>query len=123
MALPELAPLTRRYICVHMTDLSTASSAFVAAPFRGRIVKLWSSIYAATTTANATVTVEINGTAVTGMTLTVTQSGSAAGDVDSTTPTGKSTTYFNEGDTLEIITNGSSDTTCAVTFVLVLEPE
>jgi hypothetical protein len=51
--------------------------------------------------------------------VTVTQSGSAAGDVDIGTPTAAN--YVNEGDVIEFISDGESDTTCPTTFTAVIE--
>ena len=119
MALYQNRPLSESAITVTMADLSTASSVFVASPWRGTITRYYSAIANAITTANAGVTMEINGTLVTGSELTVTQSGSAAGDVDSALPTGAN--YVNEGDTIEIITDGASNTTTITTFTIVIE--
>jgi hypothetical protein len=119
MALYQNRPLTESAITVTMADLSTASSVFVASPWRGTITRVYSSIANAITTADGSVSLEINGTAVTGSTITITQSGSAAGDVDSCTPTGANT--VNEGDTIEIITTGACDTTCITTFTIIIE--
>jgi len=55
---------------------------------------------------------------VTGGGITVTQSGSAAGDVDSATPSGAN--YVAEGQAIEMITDGGSSTACEciITFVI-----
>jgi hypothetical protein len=119
MALPNNRPLTEAAVSAYLADLSTASSTFVVAPWRGKIVRAYSTIHAAITTTNATWTMEINGTAVTGVSVTVTQSGSAAGDVDIGTPTAAN--YVNEGDVIEFISGGESDTTCPTTFTAVIE--
>lgn len=120
MALPVPRPISETQVSAYLADLSTASSAFTVAPCRGRIVRAFSTIYAAITTTNATWTVEINGVAVTGLGATVTQSGSAAGDVDTGLPTA-SNNVVNEGDTIEFVSGGESDTTCPTTFVAVIE--
>ena len=75
------------FLTAKITDISTAGSTFVAVPDGGKIVKILTSIKNAITTADAALTFEIGGTAVTGGAITVTQSGSAAGDVDTATPT------------------------------------
>jgi hypothetical protein len=121
LALPEPRSLSEATVCAYMADLSTASSAFVVAPFRGRIVRAYSTIYNAITVANAVWTMEINGTAITGVSVTVAFSGSAAGDVDTGTPTAVSTTYVNEGDVIEFVSDGASTTTCPTMFVAVIE--
>jgi hypothetical protein len=119
MALPNNRPLSEASISVTMADLSTASSVFIASPWRGTIKRVYSAIANAITTADGSWSLEINGTAVTGSTGTVTQSGSAAGDVDTATPTAAN--KVNEGDTIEIITTGACDTTCITTFTIVIE--
>jgi hypothetical protein len=91
----------------------------VASPWRGKIVRYYSAIANAITTADGSVSLTINGTAVTGSTITVTQSGSAAGDVDSAIPTGAN--YVNEGDYIGVVTTGACDTTCITTFTIVIE--
>ncbi len=106
------------FITAKIANISTAGSTFVAVPDGGRIIKILTSIKNAITTADAALSFEIGGTAVTGGGITVTQSGSAAGDVDTAEPTAANA--VNEGDAIEMITNGGSSTTCEcqVTFVI-----
>ena len=106
------------FLTAKITDISTAGSTFVAVPDGGKIVKILTSIKNAITTADAALTFEIGGTAVTGGAITVTQSGSAAGDVDTATPTAAN--RVEEGEAIEIITDGGSSTACEciVTFVI-----
>jgi hypothetical protein len=119
MALPNNRPLTEAVVNMTLADLSTASSAFVPSPFRGKIVRASSAITNAITTADGVWSLEINGTAVTGSSATVTQSGSAAGDVDTVIPTGAN--YVNEGDTIEVVATGSCDTACVTQFSIIIE--
>lgn len=119
MALPNNRPFTEAAVSANLVDISTASSAFVVAPWRGRIVRAYSVIHAAITSADAVWTMEINGTAITGVSVTVANSGSAAGDVDSATPTGAN--YVNEGDTIEFVSDGASSTAVAATFTAVID--
>ena len=106
------------FLTAEIEDISTASSTFVAVPDGGKIVKILTSIKNAITTADAALTFEIGGTAVTGGAITVTQSGSAAGDVDTATPTAAN--RVEEGEAIEMITDGGSSTACecVVTFVI-----
>ena len=120
MALPQNRPLTEASVSAYMADLSTASSAFCVSPWRGKITRVYSVIGAAITGADAVWTVEINGTAVTGISVTVANSGSAAGDVDSDEPTA-SDNYVNEGDVIEFVSDGASSTTSPVMFTAVIE--
>ena len=106
------------FLTSKITNISSAGSTFVPVPDGGRIIKIFTSIKNAITTANAALSFEIGGTAVTGGGITVTQSGSAAGDVDTAEPTAENS--VNEGQAIEMITDGGSSTACecVVTFVI-----
>ena len=112
-------PLSQKYLNVLLSDVSTAGSAYVVAPSTGYIKKIYSVINGAIATANAAITTEINGIAVTGGALTITQSGSAAGDVDSATPTAAN--FVKAGDVTEVITDGASTNTISANFTFVIE--
>jgi hypothetical protein len=121
MAIPENRPLSEASVSCYMADLSTAGSAFVTSPWRGTLKRVYSVIYNAITGADAVWTVEINNVAVTGISVTVTQSSSAAGDMDFDEPTDLSTARVNEGDRLEFVSDGASSTTCPTMFTAVIE--
>jgi hypothetical protein len=106
------------FLTAKVTDISTAGSTFVAVPDAGNIVKIYTSIKNAITSADAAITFEIGGTAVTNGAITVTQAGSAAGDVDSSTPSAAN--RVEEAGSIEIISDGASATACEmiVTFVI-----
>jgi len=106
------------FLTSKITDISTAGSTFVPVPDGGRIIKIFTSIKNAITSANAALSFEIGGTAITGGGITITQSGSAAGDVDTAEPTAANS--VNEGQAIEMITDGGSSTACecVVTFVI-----
>ena len=114
MALPEPHPLFERLVTAHMADISTAGSSFAVFPCRGEIVKLGSVIYNAITGADAIITTRIAGVAIAGGGWTVSQSGSAAGDVDEAVPTGA--TAGSEGQNIEFVSDGASSTACPATF-------
>lgn len=82
MALTPNFPLTVNYLATTTATVVTGQAGYVVAPFRGKILQAGTVIGAATTTADATVTVSVAGTAVTGGAFVITQSGSAAGDHD-----------------------------------------
>lgn len=91
---PSPPPLQSRFLQTIIDDVSTAASAWVVPGFRGRIKKLHAVIDTAITTADAAITVEINGTAVSGATLTIESTSSAAGDTFSVTvPVGSTNTF------------------------------
>jgi len=100
-------------------DVSTAQSDWVVAPYAGTITKIYSVIDAAITVADATLSFEIGGTAVTNGGITITQAGSAAGDVDSSTPTANNT--VTAGQAIELITDGASTTASKATITLVIQ--
>ena len=101
-----------------IADISTASSTFVPVPDGGKVIKIITALQGAIGTANAAITFEIGGTAITGGAITVTQSGSAAGDVDTAEPTAANEVA--EDGTIEMITDGASSNTIKlnVTFVI-----
>jgi len=100
-------------------DVSTAQSGFLAPGFAGSIVGITSSLGGAITGADATLTFEIGGVLVTGGDITITQSGSAAGDVDSSTPTAAN--VFTATDSIEFITDGGSTGTVPVVLTFELQ--
>ena len=106
------------FITSTIADISTASSTFVPVPDGGRVVKIITALQGAIGTANAAITFEIGGTAITCGGITVTQSGSAAGDVDTAEPTAANEVA--EDGTIEMITDGASSNTIklVVTFVI-----
>jgi len=89
------------FVTSKITTISTAGSTFVPIPDGGRVIKIITSIKNAITTADAALTWEIGGVAITGSAITVTQSGSAAGDVDTSEPTALNT--VSEDGTIEMI--------------------
>ena len=106
------------FLTSKITTISTAGSTFVPVPDGGTIIKIFTAIKNAISSANAALTFEIGGVAVTGGAITVTQSGSAAGDVDTAEPTAAND--VSEDGTIEMITDGASSGTkkLNVTFVI-----
>jgi hypothetical protein len=108
------------YLSVHEADISTAGSVWIPSPCTGTITKIQTIIDGAIATGDATLTFEINGTLITNGAITVTQSGSAAGDVDSSSPSAARTLAI--GDKLECITDGTSVNTIKVTYMFTVKP-
>ena len=122
MPVPSNRPFNEAVITGHMADLSTASStAYLVATHRGRLKRVYTIIANAITTADADVTVHVrSGSAL--KTITVTQSGSAAGDVDTAYLGYMGTDNFvNEGDLITFVSDGASGTTCITRCVAVIE--
>jgi len=98
------------------TDVSTAGTVYVACPADGRIESIQSVINGAIATANVVLTASINAVAVTGGAITVTQSGSAAGDVDIVIPSALN--HFVKGDYIKIVTGGQSSNTISAHYTI-----
>ncbi len=82
MALTKNYPLGIELLDSTAASVVTGQNGYVIAPYRGKILQAGTLLGGATTTADATVTVSIGATAVTGGSFVITQSGSAAGDHD-----------------------------------------
>ena len=87
-------------------DISSAASSWVVTPWACTIDKIYTVIDTAITVGDATITAEIGGTLVTGSSITIATAGSAAGDVDSSTPSAAN--VLTAGQAVEIITDGGS---------------
>lgn len=106
------------FVYGHIADVSTAGQIYIPIPDGGEVVKIISALNGTIATADATLTAKIGGTAVTGGSITIAYSGSAAGDVDTCEPTAARS--VDEGGTLEIETSGASTNTVAVTICAVI---
>ena len=109
-----------RELTVIIDDISTAGSAFIASPYAGTISFIQTVIDGAITVADAVITSEIGGVAVTDSAITIANAGSGAGVVDNATPSAANTLAV--GDALEAITDGGSTGTvkAAVTYTITL---
>lgn len=111
-------------IPVALGSLSTkAADAAVlrfVSPVAGVITKIQSVMNAALATGDATLTAAINGTDITTGVLTLTQSGSAAGDVDVCTPTALNTVAV--GDVVTLTGGGASTATATANVSLLIVP-
>lgn len=116
---PTTPSLSHRFMTMQIEDISTAGQKYVVPGFRGKIKKASSVINGAIATADADLTLKIGGTAVTGGVITVANASSAAGDVDTATPSANHT--FTPTDAIEIETDGASTNTVEVMITLELE--
>ena len=111
------------YLFGTINDVSTAASFWLPSPCTGVITKVHTIINGAIATADAVLTFEIGGSLITdgaSNNLTITQSGSAAGDVDTMNPTGARTLAI--GSKLEMITAGASTNTIIAQIVFTVTP-
>ncbi len=118
MALPVNRPDNEVHLNAYLADVSAASSTFVTASAKGRLRRVYSVIHNAITGADCTWSVEINDVAVSNSTVTIANSGSAAGDVDGIEFAGDINVY--EGDRIEFKSAGESSTTTPTTFTAVI---
>ena len=105
----------------YIADVSTAGQIYVPIPkeFEGDVVEIRTALNGAIATADATITPKIGGTAMTNGAITIANSGSAAGDVDVSYPTGART--VRAGDAIEIETDGASTGTVEVFGTIVIK--
>lgn len=103
------ANLKTKLVTVAIGDVSTAGSVWVVPGFAGTIVGISNVIDAAITGADSGLTFEIGGVAVTDAAVTITQAGSAAGDVDQSTPSALN--VITAVQAVEVVKDGASTTT------------
>ncbi|TGN75961.1 hypothetical protein EOW77_0032355 [Bradyrhizobium yuanmingense] len=82
MPLPYPHPLNDDQLTTTAASVATGVSGVIRAPFKGRLIAAGTMLGSTVATADATCTVSVAGTAVTGGSFVVTQSGSAIGDHD-----------------------------------------
>ena len=111
------APYTTQATC-RLADVSTASSAYSVAHTTGTISKIYTVLEGVITVADANMSFFINGTPITGSGIVVGYSGSAAGDVDNSTPSAANAVV--PGDRLTATSDGASTTTAGLQVVFVI---
>lgn len=104
------------YLTVQLADISTASSCYVVIPHDGYVTKIYSVISGAITGADCVITAYKGATALTNGVITVANSGSAGGDIDSCSPTAGN--GFTAGQALKITTGGESTNTVIGVFTI-----
>jgi hypothetical protein len=121
MALTVNHPLLKEQtVQAHSASIgASAATAYTTARFRGKIVKLIGVTGGVITTADATVTCSINGTAITGGSFVITSTSAAAGQVFSATPTGANTVV--EDDVISFAPSGGSAASIPGTFQAVIQ--
>lgn len=113
----------KKLVTLRLTTIAgSGSPAYrTISPWSGRLTAIQSVIEGALTTADATLTASIAGNAVTGGVITVTQSGSAAGDKDSATPSAAN--YVTAGDELKIVVTGSQASATAANVIFEIDAD
>ena len=101
-----------------LTDVSTAETIYIPIANAGTVTKVVTILEGAITTADATLTPK-NAAGSSMGTITVTQSGSAAGDTDTLAPASNNTVAANAAITIE--TDGASSTAQRIWFTFVVD--
>ena len=102
-----------------VADLGSGGIVWVVSPYAATIEKIYSVIDGAIATADAGLTFEIGGTAVTGGAIAITHGSSAAGDVDSSTPSALN--IVAAGGAIEIIADNATTNAVACRVILVMQ--
>lgn len=74
-------------LCLDIADGSADATYYLVSPFAGEITKIQTVIDGVVSTADITITGKIGASAITNGVVTIATSASAAGDVDTATPT------------------------------------
>jgi beta-lactam-binding protein with PASTA domain len=94
-------------LCLDIADGSADATYYMVAPFAGDISKIYTVIDGAVSTADITITAKIGATGITNGVVTITSSASAAGDVDSATPSAAKTVTAGQAINLVVAGGGS----------------
>ncbi len=102
IVLPTVLPL-----CLDIADGSADATYYLVCPFAGTIAKIYSVIDGVVGTADITITSKIGATGITNGVVTIATSSSAAGDVDSATPSALNTVTAGQAINLVVAGGGS----------------
>jgi len=113
----------KRFVPLRLTTIAgSGSPAYrTISPVSGLVTLIRSITEGALTTADATLTAAIAGTGITNGVITITQSGSAAGDKDSATPTAAN--YVAAGDELKVTVTGTQASATAANLVFEIDAD
>ncbi len=103
-----------------LVDVSSAGSAWVVCPYPGRIKKIYATIAGTIATAALVLTAEIGGVAVSGISISIPYSGSAAGDTGSAVPINGAGEVA-AGGTIEIVSAHACTNTIVGEITIVME--
>lgn len=104
------AELNELVLSLDIEDASAEAVYYVVSPHAGTISKIYSVIDSAVLTADVTITGKIGSTAITDGAITITQSGSAAGDIDSVTPSAANTVTAGQAMNFTVAGGGAAGT-------------
>jgi hypothetical protein len=121
MALPGTHTLNTNYLTCYTPSCGTTPVvAYARVPYRSRLLLFSGILGGAITTADGTITVTNVTQSTTVGTFTVTQSGSAAGQAFTGTPTTVTAAQCNEGDILALTPSAASGSSIPMHFTVTL---
>lgn len=104
-------------ITLDIATLNTVTDYYLVMPHACTIDKIYTVIDAAVATADKIITASIGGVAVTNGVITITSAASAAGDIDSCTPTAANSVSAGAALKLEATGGSTGDARCHVTVI------
>lgn len=112
-------PLTDRLLHARISNVSSAISDFITVPANGKIIAAWCAVSTGLTSTNAAIAF-LSGVSstITGGTITLVASGSSAGSVFGSTPTGNN--FVTEGDFIQVVSSGANSSGNAVGVVTLI---
>jgi hypothetical protein len=99
-------------------DVSTAGDIYLPVAFNGTVTGIHTVLWGTIATADVTLTAKVNNSAMTNGAVTIAYSGSAAGDLDTATPTAGNT--VTTSDYINITSDGASTNTISATIILTI---
>jgi hypothetical protein len=103
---------------VTIPDIVANQTYYLATPYAGTITSITSVIDNAFATADCTITARIGTTNVTTGIIIIATSGSAAGDVDTVSPSGANTLTANQAVNFVVTGSNTTATACTITVIL-----
>lgn len=118
MGLDPRARLTeeRVWLAIGGIELDGTAAYRIPSPVAGTVTRITTILEGALTTGDATVTGRIGATPITGGAITITQAASAAGDVDSVTPSAANTVGV--GADINLVVGGTNDASVTARAVI-----
>ena len=117
-------PSVHRFNVIHKSSYCSSIggspvATYIRVPFRTQVVLVDAVTHGSITTADCSVAVALNGTAIAGSPFTIPVAGAAAGQVASMTPS--SPVYANVDDVISFTPSGASGSGIAATFSAALK--
>ena len=106
----------QEFVMLYLPAVDTETEYYAPVGFTGTLTSVRTTIDDAFTGADHTLQVKVNGTSVTNGLITITQSGSAAGDVDTASPTTNNT--VSAGQYIQVTSGAEASSTLNVYMLL-----